>query len=192
MITTLKDALPGAEFVEYHSLVIDASPERVWQALTEVEWADLRWTKPFIAIRMSLGGNAGGSGRLLLEGPVDVVLSQPGSYVAGAKVAQPWRPRPAVGPRIATLDDLAAYDEGTWLKYGLDFALHRLPGDRTRLDTSTLCEPTDDVARRRFRPYWWLIRPFSGLIRREMLRAVARRARRQPVSPDLQPDVTSR
>jgi hypothetical protein len=36
---------------------------------------------------------------------------------------------------------------------------------------------TDDHSRRVFGRYWLLIRPFSGLIRREWLAAIARRAR---------------
>jgi hypothetical protein len=32
----------------------------------------------------------------------------------------------------------------------------------------------DDDARRAFRRYWFLVRPFSGLIRRRWLAAVAR------------------
>jgi len=34
----------------------------------------------------------------------------------------------------------------------------------------------DAASRRRFRLYWLLIRPFSGLMRRLMLRAIAREA----------------
>jgi hypothetical protein len=60
----------------------------------------------------------------------------------------------------------------------MDFRLHPLPGERTRLETTTRCEPTDDDARRRFARYWGLIRPFSGLIRLDLLRAVARHSRR--------------
>jgi len=39
-----------------------------------------------------------------------------------------------------------------------------------RTETRVLC--ADDATRRRFRVYWMLIRPFSGLIRQEMLAAV--------------------
>ena len=60
---------------------------------------------------------------------------------------------------------------------GMDFSLHPLPGERTRLATSTLCEPIDKDARRHFARYWRAIPPFSGLIRMDMLRAVARRCR---------------
>jgi len=51
-------------------------------------------------------------------------------------------------------------------------------GDITRLSTETRVQPTDAAAAHAFRPYWWLIRAGSGLIRRDVLRAVRRRAER--------------
>jgi hypothetical protein len=51
------------------------------------------------------------------------------------------------------------------------FAVSRRPGSaELRTETRVLC--ADPVARRRFRAYRLVIRPFSGLIRREMLTAV--------------------
>ncbi len=43
----------------------------------------------------------------------------------------------------------------------------------TLLATETRVHCPDAASRRRFRPYWWLIRPVSGLIRRRMLRRIA-------------------
>jgi hypothetical protein len=47
---------------------------------------------------------------------------------------------------------------------------------RTRLSTETRVLCCDRAARRSFRLYWLLIGPFSGLIRREMLRGIAKAA----------------
>jgi hypothetical protein len=44
------------------------------------------------------------------------------------------------------------------------------------LTTETRIEPTDALSGRRFRRYWMLIRPFSGLTRLVWLRAIRRRA----------------
>ncbi len=177
MLTSLAAALPGAEFVECHSLVIDAPPERVWQALQHTTWGELRVTAPLLLAR-GLGSLSGRHRRLLDHGPVQMLLTETGRYAVGGRIARPWRVVPTLGPDVATLEELAAFDEGSWLKYGMDFRLHPLPGNRTRLETTTLCEPTDENARRRFAAYWKVIRPFSGLIRLDMLHAVARRAQR--------------
>ncbi|MEO8041142.1 MAG: hypothetical protein ABI646_00910, partial [Acidobacteriota bacterium] len=49
-------------------------------------------------------------------------------------------------------------------------------GDDTRLTTETRIKCLDAESRKRFGFYWMFIRPFSGLIRMEMLRAIKRRA----------------
>jgi hypothetical protein len=48
----------------------------------------------------------------------------------------------------------------------------------TLAETETRVAATDPTARRGFGRYWLVIRGFSGLIRRDWLRAVARRAER--------------
>ncbi|MEZ5091431.1 hypothetical protein [Nocardioides sp.] len=177
-ITTLAAALPAAEFVEHHCTVVEAPPDRVWDALHATTWAELRLTRPLMLAR-GLGLRRGRPVPLLGPGgPVETVRSDPPHYAAGVRVARPWQPVPDRGPDMATLDEIAAFSGRGWLKFGMDFRLHELPGGRTRLETTTLCEPTDGHARRAFARYWRVIRPFSGLIRREMLRAVRRRAER--------------
>lgn len=182
MPRTLAEALPHAEFTEHHDLVIDAPVDRVWEALRETRWSDLRVSLPLLAVR-GLGLRVPSDERGLLlgpGGPTPLVLVEAPRYAAGASVAQPWRARPELGSGIVSLEDLAAFDRPDWLRMGMDFSLHPLPGDRTRLATSTLCEPTDENARRHFARYWRVIRPFSGLIRMDMLRAVARHCRQRP------------
>ena len=58
---------------------------------------------------------------------------------------------------------------------GWSFSVHPLRDDVTELRTETrvLCAPD---ARRTFRLYWLIVRPGSGLIRHDMLRAIRRRA----------------
>lgn len=171
--TTLADALPRAEFIEHHVRVVDAPPGIVWEALGQANWSDLRLTRPLLLARglVRLDG-----ARVLDGGPVQVVTTSPGRYVAGGRIAKPWRPVPTPGPDVESLEQLARFEDPGWLKFGMDFRLDPLPDGRTRLTTWTLCEPTDAAARRSFGRYWRIIRPFSGLIRRDLLRTVARRA----------------
>ena len=179
---TLVEAMPCAEFIEHHHHVVDAPVERTWAALRATRWGDLRIGLPLMAVRgLGLRVPAGDRGLLVGPGgPTPIVHTEEPRYAVGASVAKPWQLRPEVRPRIGSLDELAAFADPGWLRMGLDFTLDPLPGGRTRLATSTLCEPTDEEARRRFTPYWRLIRPFSGLIRMDMLRAVARRATAGP------------
>lgn len=178
--TPLARALPGAQFAEGHARVIPAPPERTWQALHALRWRDLRLTVPLMAVRMAAAGRPARGlrdlNRRLVDppSPATPVFEDPPRVSASGMIGRPWTPRPTIGPQVATLDELRAFDEPGWLKYGMEWVLSPLPGDRTLVETVTLCEATDASARRRFTAYWMVIRAFSGLIRRDILAAVAR------------------
>ncbi|MDX6614455.1 MAG: hypothetical protein QOD75_3641 [Blastocatellia bacterium] len=55
-----------------------------------------------------------------------------------------------------------------------NFALSDVGNERTLLSTETRILCGDPSSRRKFRAYWLLVRPFSGLIRILMLRAIKR------------------
>jgi hypothetical protein len=59
-----------------------------------------------------------------------------------------------------------------------NFVVHEVSPGLTRLSTETRVRCADLMSHRRFGAYWLLIRPWSGLIRRYMLRAIRREAER--------------
>jgi len=61
-------------------------------------------------------------------------------------------------------------------KAGWNFSLDPRAAGVTRLHTETRVLCLDEASRRRFRFYWRFIRPFSGLVRMEVLRAIKRKA----------------
>lgn len=61
-------------------------------------------------------------------------------------------------------------------KLALNFSVERLGNNRTRLAIETRVCCLDVDAKRQFTPYWYLIRPVSGLIRRRMLTTIGRTA----------------
>jgi hypothetical protein len=170
----LDDFLPTYEFSERHSLAIDAPASRIDVALRTVSIADipiaraLRWTrrlgrpygdptKPFI------GGEL--PGVVLDDVPEEgIVLGLTGEF---------WRLRgserdPA---RPATAEEFLAYDRPDTCKAVIDFRV-----GASSLSTETRVHVADPAARRKFRRYWFVVRPFSGLIRILLLRAAKRRA----------------
>ena len=87
--------------------------------------------------------------------------------------------RPDVGSvaalRPVDLDDLGRPLPDGWVRIGMDFRLSPA-GTGTWLATETRVLASGPRARRAFVACWVVIRAGSGLIRRELLLAVARRA----------------
>ncbi len=78
---------------------------------------------------------------------------------------------------MADLPSFLQFADPGWTKYLTEFRVEPgLSRNRCTLSTETRGLSTDDRARRRFRLYWTLIRLPSGLIRRDILRSVARTA----------------
>lgn len=170
--TPLSRALPRATFAESHHRIIDAPAQDVWGALHALSWDDMRLTRPFLEVR---GISADARGRTWMQsfaerGHTDATEPRHTMFLV---VGKPWTTSGASAP-TQTLSEAIAFDEPGWLKYGMEWQVHPLPGERTLVETRTLCEPTSLGSLLRFTPYWAFIRPFSGLIRREMLACVAR------------------
>ena len=73
--------------------------------------------------------------------------------------------------RPTTAEEFLAYDRPDTCKAVIDFRI----GPKI-LSTETRVHVADPASRRKFRRYWFVIRPFSGLIRILLLRAARRRA----------------
>jgi hypothetical protein len=78
--------------------------------------------------------------------------------------------------RIADRDAFAAFAEDGCVKGAWNLRVEPLDAGATRLSTETRIVCFGSPALRKFRLYWRFVGPFSGLIRRAMLRGVRRRA----------------
>jgi hypothetical protein len=181
-VLTLDDLLPAPHFRERHERRIAAPPAAVWRAAHELRLGDLALTRALMGIRLLPARLARrprpfgmGSGRLLEDGAVRVLASDPDHAVVAGSVMQPWRVAGGEDPPALDAPALQAFAEPGWVKVGFDLVFEPA-GAGTRLTTETRITATDAGTRARFGLYWLVIRAGSGLIRRDMLRAVARRA----------------
>jgi len=185
----IDEFLPRFDKVERHGLVIRATPARVWTALRTADFGrsllmaallGLRALPSLLtAPRRTLRGlqerRAGhltldsffARGFVVLEERPDreIVIGLEGRFWTAAGDLRPTdaqRFREALAPGLA---------RAAW-----DFRAEPLPDGRVRLTTETRVLCADAATRRRFRAYWLLVRPGSGLIRRAMLRAIRREA----------------
>ncbi len=183
----LDEVMPVYRHRERHERTIQAPPAEVWRALLAVTSGELQLSRLLMGVRSIPERLVGGSKRP--EGPLPVIQSflgggfrelraDPGHLLVAGAAIQPWR---LVRGKVADVRDLAgfhAFNQPGFVLAVISFELEPV-GDGTRLATETRVQPTDQAAGRAFRPYWLAIRAGSGLIRRDMLRAVARRAERR-------------
>ena len=78
--------------------------------------------------------------------------------------------------RLADRDAFLAFDEEGCVKGAWNLRVEPMGDGTTELSTETRVAYLGSDARRKFRVYWTLVGPFSGLIRRSLLRGVRRRA----------------
>lgn len=171
---SLDDFLPAYEFSERHSLAIAAPSVRIDRAFREVSIADIPLARALWWIRR-LRRPYGDASKPFIGGelPGVVLENLPEEGVVLGVTGQFWR---IFGgerdPRLpTTAEEFLAYDRPDTCKAVFDFRV----GDK-RLSTETRVHVADPASRRKFRRYWLVVRPFSGLIRILLLRAARRRA----------------
>ena len=102
--------------------------------------------------------------------------------MAGGLIGQFWRNDFGLVP-IATPEEFIAFDAPRTPKLVLGF-MAEPEGELTRLVTETRVYCPDRHSYVMFLPYWLLIRPASGLIRRRMLGAIRAIAERRDAESD--------
>jgi hypothetical protein len=172
-VKALDDFLPAYEFVERHSLAIDAATERIDEAFRTVSIADIPVARALWFIRR-MGRPYGDPTRPFVAGelPGIVLEDVPDEGIVLGLTGQFWRLRGYRDPdRPRTADEFLAYARADTCKAVIDFRVRP-----SSLSTETRVHIADPDARLKFRRYWLVIRPFSGLIRIMLLRAARQRA----------------
>ena len=171
---------PKPDAVETHSIVISASPEAVYRSLWTADLGGSLIIKLLLGLRslpesVLHGGRLPRDRKITLQTIIDsgfgILANEPEEIVLGV-TGKFWRPT----------GNLLPFDRGSFagdVPSGVarafwNFTMEQDSSGRTILSTETRVICGDSASRRKFRMYWFLVRPFSGLIRLLMLRAVKR------------------
>ena len=159
--------LPTWDANEVHAVDLPVSSEQAVELALALPLASDPLVRTLLRLRgLGTGGTiadafAGLRFEELARTPTEIVVGFAG---------RPWRPGGDVRP-------FADAGPGT-VRAVTDFRAEAAPGG-SRLTTETRIAAVDDAARRAFRRYWLVVGPFSALIRRRWLAAVARAAKSQ-------------
>ena len=190
----LDDLMPRYDVVERHRTVVRAAPSAVYAAVREADLAGGVVTRTLLAlralpaacvaaVRTPRGVAAEWRDRRARRGLRLADFERAGFRVIGERAAEElvlgllgrfWTPRGGIRADVSAATFRAMPPAGHALA-GWSFSVQARADGRTELRTETRvwCAPD---ARLKFRLYWLVVRPGSGLIRRSMLRAIRRRA----------------
>lgn len=172
-MTLLDEVMPAYDRREVHRHEIAAPPPAIWDAIHDLGGDELRAMRLLMGMR-TLGRRRAASGGTVLEGfrrmGFRAVAEDPESELVVAGIGRFWKLSGGLR-RVEGPEQFADFAEPGYAKVAFNL---RLEG--TTLSTETRIMGTDAHARRRFGLYWLLVRPGSGLIRREWLHAIAKRA----------------
>ncbi len=181
--------LPRWSFAETHSIEIEASPETVYECVRGLDFGDsvlvrlLFWLRGAPGLLSRLRGRQQRSMGLTiadLQRFGFVLLGEtPDRELLLGLVGQFWKPTGNV--RRIEAARFPEFSEPEFAKAAWNFHIAPLSSSRIRLRTETRILCLDDFSRRRFSAYWRLIRPFSGLVRKDALRIIRRSAERVPL-----------
>jgi len=192
-VSPLDQLLPAAHFAERHGRDVAGSPEGAYAATRAITLAEMPLARTLFSIRgLSAKSSAPVSqvkdpllSQMLARG-FSVLVDRPGSeFVIGA-IAQPWRLRGGDTVPLPTPTTFVEFDGSGYVKMAMSFR-YDPRGNGTRITTETRVLATDAASRGAFARYWVPVRPGSGLIRRAMLKAIARRTSQALVTATTQP-----
>lgn len=164
--------LPEYHHSEIHHIHIRNSPEHIYPLLMPLDLNGSKLIKTLFRLRGLPAGDIR-IDRMMDNGPFTLLEERPGQELVIGLLTDAWL-RPV---SFTDRDVFLSYAPEKGLKIAWNFSLARDQGkDTACLSTETRIQCLGTAARLFFSCYWFVIRPFSGMIRMEMLRIVKRLA----------------
>jgi hypothetical protein len=178
----IDEFMPASDVSEFHQCLVRAPIEKVYAALRRADLGGSPIVRLLLRLR-NLSPVSTNSGHhrntqltldtILKNGFVLLGENAPNEIALGL-VGRFWTK--SGGRCRVDSDQFISFDVPGYAKAVWNFSLVEEKAGVTRLATETRVRCLDRASQRRFRIYWALIAPFSGLIRREALRMIRKSA----------------
>ncbi len=179
MTVLLDELMPQHDVAARYQTLVNALPERTFAALQHADFSQSRVIRLLMGIR-TLGRTRRTdpkqslTERMRQAGFIEVARRENEEIVIGV-VGRFWQPRSGViqglSPKEVLDFQTVGYAKALW-----NFHLASSSRDETLLSTETRVQVFGSSAQRKFRLYWTVVGPFSGWIRKEMLRLIRTQA----------------
>lgn len=170
----IDDFLPAYDFSERHETKIRASAKDVYAAVGSTDFNESWIIWGLLAMRGLGFGKS--STKLTLRDAFDnfVILGEkPGEEILLGLAGKFWTPFGSLQKIDA--GNFKEFNKAGFAKAVWNFSVSESNGE-TLLKTETRIQCLDEDSRQSFALYWTVIKPFSGLIREEMLRLIKEKA----------------
>ena len=178
--TQLDELMPEWDVRSAHQIEVKAPVVTVAKAVETADFSESKIVRGLLALRRFGQRTKPAPSQSLREslrrsGFIELVRVDDEEVVIGV-AGRFWRPDSGIDMVPFTPETFLADSRPGFAKVAWNFSMRELEPGRTLLCTQTRIRCFGDAARRKFKMYWFVVGPFSGLIRHAMLRMVRRRA----------------
>ena len=164
--------LPHYHFNEKHDILITRSPQEIYQLIDKLDFSESKVIRLLFALRGMPARMMNKKG-LEKNGIVELEKKKDDEIIIGL-IGQFWRPSGNL--QKFRPDEFIPFSAAGFAKASWNFQLIPESDKFTRLETETRIYCLDEKTKKSFSRYWFLIRPFSGMIRNAVLRSIKRKA----------------
>lgn len=173
-MTLLDELVPEYDVAARYRTVVRASPATVYGAVWSTDFAALPLTHVLLRLRGIPVRPRGATLREVTRRGFAILGQRSGEEVVLGTIGRFWRLRGELAP--ASPRDFQVHLPAGIARAAWSFHVVAAGAGKTALSTETRVQCADPATRRRFKLYWTIVGTASGLIRREMLRAIKRQA----------------
>ncbi len=171
MVQLIDRFLPAYDFNEVHNIRINSPAAPIYPLLMPLDMNSSKIVKSLFLLRGLPSGDIR-LDRMLSSGPFEMLEENPGKemvigFLTDARLCP---------ISIPDKEFFLSYRPEKGMKVAWNFSLDNGPKNTTRLSTETRIQCFGDTTRIFFSWYWFAIKPFSGIIRMEMLKIVKHQA----------------
>ncbi len=169
--------LPKYQFNEKHSITIHASADKVYQSVLQMNFSSSWIIRLLFKMRGLPTGTISGIEGLKQMG-FTLLESDTNKEIILGLVGQFWKPQGNIQP--CSPEEFIQFNKPDFAKTTWNFEITDADEGAVKLETETRILCLSEPVRKRFSRYWFFIRPFSGLIRMEILRTIKKHATSNP------------
>ena len=169
--------LPQFHYNEIHRIAIAASPASISKHLASLDVSESWIIRLLLTLRGIPKKTATGIEGWKRMGFV-VLEHQPDKEIVLGLIGQFWKTHGNI--QQVQPEEFVTFNKDGYLKALWNFEIIPVSASQVKLETETRVYCTNENVRKKFGRYWFFVKPFSGLIRTEMLKIIKRKAEREP------------